>query len=357
MATVFSVHLLFSVVLSLAGSTSIQAALPRFSWDTLPVFFHSSNGSGLYTPDAIRAISRYSMVTVAQGQGHLVKTVDDEDAMVIFLRAVKKANPNTATYYYFNSFRDELDLSRTARQFEAHPNWALRDKDGTPVKGTQNRYVFDLSQLEVRQWLLNICLNGTNSAGGDGCYCDSSQWVDERFHPPVSPEKEKAWGEGLLNLTREVQDALGNDRLLIGKEPDQPYVKAAQFEFFRPNNESINNITEGVRNGKVMQAHMALGTPCEGDITDFLAAFLIAMGNYTYYGCGNWSTVGNDSSSFFWRPEYDKPLGAPLAPALYTDGVWRRQFSSGTRVTFDTSTNKGTIEWGKNKYLDTGTKN
>ena len=345
------VKLLSVIALLLATTACIHAALPRFSWDTLPVFFHSSNASGLYNPEAIRAISKYPMVTVSQGQGHLVKDMDDEDAMVLFLRAVKKANPNTTTYYYFNSFKDKPALSRTARQFEAHPNWALRDKNGIPVKNSGKNYVFDVSQVEVRQWLLNICLNGTDSAGGDGCFCDSSQHTsDQHFHPPVSPQKMKTWGEGLLNLTREVQDALGNERLLIGKVPDQPYVKAAQIEFFHPNNDSINNLTEGVRNGKVMQAHMALGAPCEGDITDYLAAFLVAVGKYSYYGCGIWSTTGNDSSSFFWHPEYDKPLGAPLGPATYTGRVWKRQFASGTKVTFDTSNNKGTIEWGSVGY-------
>ena len=117
----FSVHLLFSVLLSLAISTRIQAALPHFSWDTLPVFFHSSNGSGLYTQDAIHAISRYSMVTVAQGQGRLVKTVDDEDAMVTFLRAVKKANPNTATYYYTTSTLSGMSWTLVAQHVSLRP--------------------------------------------------------------------------------------------------------------------------------------------------------------------------------------------------------------------------------------------
>jgi len=205
-----SVKFMFVISLLLATTACIHAALPQFSWDTLPVFFHSSNASGLYNPEAIRAISKYPMVTVSQAQGHLVKDMDDEDAMVLVLQAVKKANPNTTTYYYFNSFKDKPALSRTARQFEAHPNWALRDKNGIPVKNGQNNYVFDLSQFEVRQWLLNICLNGTDSAGGDGCYCDASQHTfDQHFHPPVSPQRMKTWGEGLLNLTREVQDALG----------------------------------------------------------------------------------------------------------------------------------------------------
>ena len=34
----------------------------------------------------------------------------------------------------------------------------------------------------------------------------------------------KAWVDGLLNLTRDVQKALGDDILLLGKDARQPYV-------------------------------------------------------------------------------------------------------------------------------------
>jgi len=102
---------MFVISLLLATSAYIRAALPQFSWDTLPVFYHSSNASGLYNPEAIRAISKYPMVTAAQGQDHLVKDMDDEDAIVLFLQAVKKANPNTTTYYYFNSFKANRTLA------------------------------------------------------------------------------------------------------------------------------------------------------------------------------------------------------------------------------------------------------
>ncbi len=46
-----------------------------------------------------------------------------------------------------------------------------------------------------------------------------------------------------------------------------------------------------------------------------------------------------------WYPEYDRPLGAPMAPAKYEGDVWTRSFAFGTKVMFNTKTNKGTIKW------------
>ena len=40
-------------------------------------------------------------------------------------------------------------------------------------------------------------------------------------------------------------------------------------------------------------------------------------------------------------------MGKPVADAVKgADGVYRRAFASGTKVTFDTKTNNGTIVWG-----------
>ena len=340
-------------MLSIAGIVIVSfaccytnAALPPFSWDTLPVFYHSSNQSGDFSRDALETIAKFSMVTIEKWQAYEVKGVDDEDAMVIAMRDVKKMNPNVATYFYMNSFKDRPEMTRMARQLNEHPEWALRDNQGNKVKNNQGFYVFDVSQADVRKWWLETCLNATMSSSGDGCYCDSSQHTDgSGFKPQVSTDKLKMWGEGLLNLTMEVQKALGDSKLLIGKVPDQPYVKAVQIEFFEANNNSINDLMEGVKNGKVMQAHVPVGIDCTGDLTKYMAAFLIGAGKYSYFGCGEWQAIGKDSKPLTWREEYDKPLGEPESPE-YHNNMWSRRFSKGTLVTFDTKTNTGTIKWG-----------
>jgi hypothetical protein len=341
------------VYLLCTAAVTTEGVQPQFSWDTLPVFFHSSNASGLYSAEAVNTIAKYSMVTIEKWQSFDVKTIDDEDAMVLAMKAVKDINPKVATYFYMNSFKDRPEMTRMARQLSQHPTWYLVDSNGTRVKNGQGYYAFDMSNPEVRNWWKTTCLNATKYANGDGCFCDSSQHIDSQgFKPRLSPQKEKAFGEGILALTKEVQEALGNDKLLIGKVPNQPYVKAVQIEFFVPSNKSITELLGGAGSGQVIQAHKGLSmkpSGCTGDLTDVIAAFLIAASENCYFGCGDWNTSGNNTDPLTWRKEYDMPLGAPLAPATYSNGMWSRQFKHGTKVTFDTSTNKGTIVWGKQR--------
>ena len=337
---------LISVVIVLVFSAyPTWGALPKFSWDTLPVFFHSSNSSGQYNEKALQTIAKFQMATIEKWMGYYVQGIDDEDEMVMAMIAIKKMNPKISTYFYMNSYRDRPEMTRMAREAEQH-KFFLLDATGTPVKYNEHGYnVFDLSRPEVRQWWLNICLNATKFANGDGCFCDMSADEHISFVPSVPAPRKKAWGDGMLSLTRDVQEALGNDKLLIGKVADQPYVKSVQIEFFAANNDSINSLMIGANVGQVMQTHVPITVPCSSDLTDYVAAFLIGAGKYSYFGCGSWSAEGNDTLPLTWRPEYDKPLGAPMGPAEYNSGMWTRVFASGTQATFDTKTNKGTIKW------------
>uniref|UniRef100_A0A1X7VEI8 Uncharacterized protein n=1 Tax=Amphimedon queenslandica TaxID=400682 RepID=A0A1X7VEI8_AMPQE len=253
-----------------------SAKLPMFSWDTLPLFFHSSNASGPYSHESLKTIAKFQMVTVEKWQGYLVPGVDDDDEMINFMKMVKDVNPNAATYFYMASYADLPEMTKMKREFEQHPDWYLRDSNGTKVMktGKTSFYVYDVSNPAVRQWWMDYCLAAVAATNGDGCFCDSSQHTNMTFVPPLSPEKEKAWGDGLLQLTKEVQDALGDDKLLIGKVANQSYVKAVQIEFFRPNNDSIVELMLGVEVDQVVQAHAPIFYDCHDDLTHHIAAFL-----------------------------------------------------------------------------------
>ena len=67
-----------------------SAALPQFSWDTLPVFFHSSNQTGQYSKDALQTIAKFKMATIKKWMGYDVKGTDDEDEMVLAMKAIKE---------------------------------------------------------------------------------------------------------------------------------------------------------------------------------------------------------------------------------------------------------------------------
>ena len=157
----------------------VKAALPQFSWDTLPVFYHSSNSTGQYNDDAMKIIARYSMVTIEKWMGYDVTNVDDEDEMVVAMKAIKALNSSVSTYFYMSSFADLPEMTRMSRQSNIY-NYYLRDTNGDKVRFTvkYNYSVFDLSRPEVRKWWLDTCLNTTSFTNGDGCFCDASQRTD-----------------------------------------------------------------------------------------------------------------------------------------------------------------------------------
>jgi len=79
---------------------------------------------------------------------------------------------------------------------------------------------------------------------------------------------------------------------------------------------------------------------------DSAAAFLVGAGNNSYYGSGNWIASGLQDVQTRWCPElFEKPLGVPNGPAAKSGAVYTRKFASGTVVTFNIRTNKGTITW------------
>eukprot|EP01044_Picomonas_judraskeda_P043114 COSAG03_NODE_22517_length_290_cov_0.764398_1_plen_87_part_01 len=47
----------------------MPSRMPRFSWETLPVGWHSSNASGLWADPDIKTLSRYAIVTLEKDQG------------------------------------------------------------------------------------------------------------------------------------------------------------------------------------------------------------------------------------------------------------------------------------------------
>ena len=336
-----------SVLLLIAISVCPSlAALPQFSWDTLPVFFHSANTSGQYSVEALKSIAKFQMATFGKWMGSDVPSIGDEDEMVMAMKSIKQVNPKISTYFYMNSYQDTPLMTRMHREAQQHPDYYLRVDNGTLVRAPNGAYAFDLSKLEVRQWWQDTCLNATKLANGDGCFCDSSQAPYVNFNPYLSEAKQEAWAHGMLNMTRDVQKALGNDNLLIGKVAAQPNVKAVQIELSRPLNFSIDELLLGEFAHQVIQAHVPISVPCSSDLTDFIAAFLIGAGQYSYFGCGHWNSTGSDTSPFTWHPEYDKPLGAPKGPAEFSSsGMWSRAFALGTNVTFDATADKGTIYW------------
>jgi hypothetical protein len=108
-------------------------------------------------------------------------------------------------------------------------------------------------------------------------------------------------------------------------------------------------LMQGVDQGYLVQAHVEPGLVkcgCGECMLNALAAFLIGAGEDCYFGTGAWIASGLQDVENRWCPElFERPLGVPLANATKDEatGRYTRSFKSGTHVTFDTKTNKGTI--------------
>jgi hypothetical protein len=60
--------------------------MPRFSWSTLPVFYHSANATGLFNSTSLEAISKYALVTLEKYQGPFTDAVRFHHVFITFYR-------------------------------------------------------------------------------------------------------------------------------------------------------------------------------------------------------------------------------------------------------------------------------
>lgn len=79
----------------------------------------------------------------------------------------------------------------------------------------------------------------------------------------------------------------------------------------------------------------------------------MGAGKNAFFSCAHgWTGKGSDGGIapwVAWLPQYDRPLGEPRGLGIKgVDGVWRRNFTSGTAVWFDAATAFTQICWGGN---------
>ena len=80
--------------------------MPTFSWDRLPVFFHSANCSGRFNASSLATIAKFPLVTLEKYQGPF-HTPDfragrmyEEDNIVAQAKLLKAVNPNVSVLMY-----------------------------------------------------------------------------------------------------------------------------------------------------------------------------------------------------------------------------------------------------------------
>jgi hypothetical protein len=349
---------------TVAAAATFSPAGPRFSWSTVPVFYHSCNFTGPFLPSALDVMAKFPLVTVEKGQG-----VDDpndgryaEDKIIEALRGVKQRDPNVSTIIYFNNVLD-WPFYKLHEELLRQPKLWVRDSTGTPCRSSGDpsfpnhtaMLSFDFAQAGGRSLWASACLNATSSGVVDGCFSDRANGRPSCYKG--LPTKAAAYKDGQLKVHQDLQASLENG-LLIANNAVLPGVRATMIEGFKADEASILKLQAAAAAGKLVQAHAGYGEDgsaddhCSKGVTNSLSAFLIGAGEHSYYGCSRGWKVQADPVEAAWRPEYERPLGTPTGPGRKDprSGVYRRTFRSergtSTVVTFDTATNQGSIAWG-----------
>lgn len=294
--------------------------------------------------------------------------------------------------FYMNSVLDWY-FYRMHYQYLQHPEWWLRcdvgrdgqggavsggngkgcATDGAPFYTSGDRHfnppkkgmlVFDDAQEAVRAFWLDTCFKAVATGLVDGCFSDSSEVGSHNTGRALNRTYNVSYEAGKVTTMAEATKRFGGAAgkpypqnatgTLVGKFPDQQGVNAIQIEMFNSSEKELLVLMAGVAKGYLVQAHVSVnnlpvtnhGCP---EMLDTAATFLIGAGENSYFGSGSWIAAGLADVQSRWCPElFERPLGRPKADAVKgSDGVWRREFASGTKVTFDGNTGKGTIAWGK----------
>ena len=149
----------------------------------------------------------------------------------------------------------------------------------------------------------------------------------------------------VADATRAVAAAGGG--FVLGKLVQQlgVSVNAVLQEGCTASNATVNTLLNATARSLADNTRYIYECHSNGSESD-MAAFLIGAGLDHYFGFGPWYTrAGGFAPS--WKPEFEKPLGEPLADATYdaATSTWTRSFASGTRVKFDATSSVGSIAW------------
>lgn len=358
----------------------MPSRMPRFSWETLPVGWHSSNASGLWADPDIKTLSRYAIVTLEKDQGtdlvvppatlarkgmYWCQNIEDEsdlsacmmpgaqaeDQHILAATAIKKHNPEVVVLSYLNSVI-QYPWYGAARVLASHPNWWLRNSSGAIMHNiasgrpdNESWLTYDHSVPAASEAWRNACLSLTRSGAVDACYVDGCTKVPG----PLAPAKSTAYGEGKMAMLASLQGQVAGPLICGSNGAVADGIAGSQIQNWgkskKYSEREIPMLQRAVAAGKLFEAHGSAvcqndGDPTHPEVQTELAAFLIAAGEHSYYMCSSWS-----GTKPVWYPVYDLPIGPPMANAtLASNGVWTRRFAH-VNVSYNTSDETGTISW------------
>ncbi len=356
---------------------------PAFSWDKVPVMAHFGKHNVALTDQEIDFLIRHFSWIVLE-KGHAMKQHGSTEAGILAdAKRLKAANPDCKVLHYWNASINFHGMYDAVKEFEQHPEWAVRDKNDSLVlahKNTRKRY--DHRYPELREWWVDKAAAQVNQPAIDGVFIDALPQIAMHRKANIEllgQEKQDAQEEGLMQSLAMLREKTPGKILIynglrgrkdLWADMGSRYLKhmdAAMVEHFTSisttDKESIANNIEVIqqvsKTGKIVvvkgfpefnwmdtevmkKPYAELEKLAQQQLLFPLAAFLVAAGENSYF-CYSWGYRENDGT-FSWYPEFDKPLGRPLADAVRDGWKYKRAFEH-CEVEVDIETKAASINW------------
>ncbi len=374
-----------------AASTSASSAsskMPAFNWDTLPLYVHVRK-TDEFTPEEVRYLASFPLITFEKTTGS--KAFGSTDAGTIkAAQAVRRANPDAKVLFYRNvivhygGYRFDSQLATIADPF-------LRNKRGNDklIRGRVRAY--DLSNAAVRKWWVDSMASVCQHESIDGLFLDGNVKVLSSFLERDLPQGKKAQViKGFDQMMHATRQSLGNDKLMIANVLrarfddgglkfmdyfDGSYLEGFEHAVGRISKadyiaKGIDTVQQAARSGKLIALTLNVGDSSMGDGVDELrgnlesldqvsaarvdyciALFLVMAEQYSYLNIHDGYDVNTNANgkcaSKLWMkklPQYSRPLGPPLGPAVRNGYRYSRDFQHAS-VTLDIEASQGNVIW------------
>ena len=360
------------------GSPARPDRYPKFSWDKVPVAFHFGKSEALMTEAEARFVASHSNFICLE-KGHAIQQFGNtEIGIEKEAQQLKKLNPNIKVIFYWNTFLD-YPMFAAHDEYEKHPQWWLRKKDGQLDLKNNNLKRYDLSNAEVREWWTDVARKAVVDGSADGVFMDAfPQITHERNVALWGAEKYAAIVQGLREIIKETRRKIGDDKLIIyngiRSTPsfeagfDFPeHTDAAMIEHFGQFQSTskecmLRDILEMERAGKNGKIVVFKGWPgftfidpeamamplaekreiAKKNIEFPLAAFLVGAQENAYF-IYNWG-YRMENGCLEWYPEFDRPLGEPTGEMVKDQWKLSREYKHAS-VMVNLETREAEINW------------
>jgi hypothetical protein len=386
------ITLLFASLAALHAAESVSTdKLPAFSWERVPRYMHIRKDTA-FTADEIRYLASFPLVTFEKMTGSK-DFGSTEEGTLEAARAVKALNPATKILYYRNvivhyeGYAADAALANVPEVFLAGSN-----DNQKLVRGKVQAY--DLTNANLRDWWLSSAKQVCADPAIDGLFFDGNIKVLEPnyLRNEIGETKKAGVVEGYTAMMKDARRILGPEKLMVANVLrarfldsgmsrlsafDGSYIEAFETSVGKMLKKDyvakgIEAFQKAARQGYLIAFTAGLGE----DVSDeevmnpqgtdeirksrsdekvttrrfnyLLAMFLICAEKHSYF-CAH---DGYDAKkSKVWMsnpPEFERPLGAPMGPAVQDGYIYTRDFAHAS-VRLDIENQIGSVDWKDNE--------